>query len=161
MRRKLGSATLASLLILASLTGCVVKNPDTMPGPGDNVLRIEIHAYAIAPSGTDHLEVRRSFAARVDATNGVGELLLGDDGKQVSNWKVTGVTPLPAIVLSQRSDAGPERGIGVSIKASVQPVPGDKQISIVCSFFVNGVEDLANAQAGQGRDIVCMYRTKF
>lgn len=160
MRRKPGRRTLASLFVLA-LAGCALpKDPITMPAPGDNVLRVEIHVYQVTGSG-DIQELRRDVKARVTASNGHGDPLLGDDHQPISNWRHdTTEHDTWKLELSQPPDA-PTRGIGVSIRARVALAPDDSHVNVVCSFFVNGVEDLKNAQAGVGPEIVCMYRTGF
>lgn len=146
---------------LLALLGLACTNPAARPGPGDNTLEVQIHAYGWTASRNDVVELRRDVKARVDATNGAGEPLVGDDGKPISNWRHDTAGSHPwKLVLSQPQDA-PNRGIGVSIRARVAEMPGDEQINLVCNFIVNGVEDVKNAQAGVGPEIVCMYRTGF
>lgn len=148
------------LLVLCGLVaGCVP--PDVRPKFTDNTLRIEIHAFHWTSRKDDIIEIRRDIKARVDATNGRLEPLLGDDGKPIINWRhdTRGTHPWK-LILSQPINA-PAKGIGVSIRARVAEMPGDEQINLVCNFFVNGVEDVKNVQAGVGPEIVCMYRTGF
>lgn len=138
-----------------------MPTPDARPAPGDNVLDIRIHAYRLNADGTDTEEIKRTLAVRVTATNGAGENTIQDDNGTIiqPGRRAIGNTPWP-LTLSQPPDA-PHPGIGVSIRAEVQPFPDDKGISLVCNFFVNGVEDVKNAQASTGRQIVCLYRTGF
>lgn len=154
--------TMAAALVLAMLTACVPgTNPAARPQPGDNVLEVQIHAYGWTSRKDDVVELRRDIKARVDVTNGDDEPFIGDDGKPITNWRHDTSTGHPwRLVLSQPADS-PAKGIRVSLRARVAEMPGDEQINLVCNFIVNGVEDVKNAQAGVGPEIVCMYRTGF
>lgn len=147
--------------VIMMLAACTMPTPDVRPAPGDNVLRVEIHVYGITPGGTDVLEVRRTVKARVTAVNGAGIPLVGDDGKPMSNWRHDTTGALWKLELSQPASAGSARGMIINIRARVGEQPGDSHLNIVCTFYVNGVEDVAKAQAGVGPEIVCLYSTSF
>src|SRR5687768_11552233 len=145
--------------VLVPLTMGAACTPITTPAPGDNVLRVEVHTFAINPSGTDVMEIRRTIKVRADVTNGADLPILGDDGKLMTNWRADASTPFP-LVLSQPHNA-PHPGLRVSMRIRVGELPGDDRINIVCNFIVNGVEDVKNVQAAPGPEAVCMYRTDF
>lgn len=152
----------AVIVLSGLLAGCVpAPDPATKPAPGDNTLRIEVHAYSVTPSGDDVIPIRRIVKLRLTAENTAipPQALLGDDDRPLRNWSASGSTPWK-ITLSQKQDS-PHRGIGVSLRVRVQELPGDEHINLVCQYFVNGVEDLQNADAGVGPEIVCLYRTGF
>jgi hypothetical protein len=154
-RKALGGLLALSALVIAcgNQPG---SHPETKPLPGDNVLRIELHAFYVRDAdGTVHdpSEAHIPLHLRIDAYNGEGVPLTADDGLPLSNWTTYSITPF-VIELSSGPTSKGGNHIGGSLRYDLKDIPkvdgNPRQVrySVTCTFFKNGVEVPQLAQAG-------------
>jgi hypothetical protein len=160
------------LAILSIVAGCSMPGQNTAarPEPGDNQMKIEIEASQTTKNAvtniTEHIRVK------VNAVNGDGEPLIGDDFKPLTQWDSGRTITYPgkpwAMILSQPVGQG-----GNAIVAAFQIYPEsnakfNRTVDIKCHFFIkrfgidtDWVEDKPKLQVGTGAKVTCLYSVQF
>lgn len=164
-----------------ALGGCLkpppeATNPAVLPGPNDNVIRIEIEAVQVTKDGPRN--VTEKFPSVIlNAVNGnvPPEPIMMGNGLPSTNWQAGPMTYVPGketgVVLSQEPGAGKGIVIGSlsieSLANSIEP----KALVINCRFFVrlspltggDGQyhEDRTKFQTGTGKKVTCLISYRF
>lgn len=169
-------------LIMASalaLGGCLqppsdTTNPAVLPGPNDNVIRIQIEAVQITKQGAITV-TEKLKQVTVNVHNGLGEPVLMGDNLPSTNWHSGEMTTIPGkpaeIILSQApGDGGGSLSGSLSIESLANSID-PKALVINCRFLVklspltggDGKfhEDKLKFQTGTGKKVPCLISFQF
>jgi hypothetical protein len=158
---------IATATLLCGLTACSVpgQNPAARPAPGDNQVKLEVEAVQITQNAVT--TVSENIRVRVNASNGEGENLIGDDFKPLADWDSGNTSTIPGKPWTMVFSQAPGDGAGsIILGVRIYPKSG-KIVSIKCHWFTklsgatNWTEDKPKLQVGAGDLITCLYSIQF
>ena len=169
--KRVALALMVPVAMLAAVAACAppLKNPATYPEPGDNQVKLEVEAVRITSNAVT--TVAENIYVEVNAVNGNGEPLVGDNFEPLHNWESGPTSTIPGKPWTMIFSQAPGEGAG-SIILGVKVFPQSNTrakaaVSIKCHWFVKRsgetqwTEDKPKIQVGSGATVTCIYSIQF
>jgi hypothetical protein len=128
-------------------------------------VKLEVEAVQITANAVT--TVSENIRVKVNAVNGNGETLIGDDFKPLHEWDSGNTSTIPGKPWAMIFSQAPGDGAGsIILGVKIYPKAG-KAVSIKCHWFVKvsgattWTEDKPKLQVDAGAMVTCLYSIQF